>query len=402
MPLVHRASNGAEPPKKMRVGIVTTSFPQPGNPESGAFVARLVEHLPRSIAAEVVLPCGSARGMLTSTGAYVARCFRYAPWRWQIIAHQPGGLPEAMAHPTKRFLLVPFGMALLVACADLARRVDVIHANWAATGAIVSLIAGLFGRPVLTTLRGADVSSAEKSSLGRRVLAFCFARSRVAVFVGWDLARRAADLLGVPASELTVIPNGIAPGFFREKGTPFLGRMEIIAVGSLIPRKDYATLLAAVAQLPETARLTLVGGGPEASNLGALAKSLGISERVRFLGAVAPAEIPALLHESHVLVLASIAEGRPNSVLEGMAAGLAVVASNIPGCCELIRHGENGLLFALGKPVALADCLRQLMEEPALLSRLGNCAQESVRHLTWHNTAEAYGRLYEALAKDAN
>jgi len=146
----------------------------------------------------------------------------------------------------------------------------------------------------------------------------------------------------------------------------------------------------------EQARLTIVGDGPQRQALKRQAESLGLKERVVFAGLAAPEAIPGLLAEANAFVLASVFEGRPNVVLEAMAAGLPVVASRIDGVTELVEDNVTGLLFEAGDLAGLAKRLRRLAEDEALRRRLGAAGRQSIvdRGLTWERTAEAYLRLF--------
>jgi glycosyltransferase involved in cell wall biosynthesis len=105
----------------------------------------------------------------------------------------------------------------------------------------------------------------------------------------------------------------------------------------------------------------------------ALARHLGLETRCEFLGA--RDDVPALLAQSHVFVLASNYEGFPISTLEGMRAGLPVVASDVGGVKEAIVEGESGFLFPKGDAEALRQKLRPLIQDPALRQRMGQAAR---------------------------
>lgn len=382
----------------LRVVVVTTGFP----PLSGFFVGQMVDHLPADIMVQVVTPC-AAREVTWQAGDRIrVRCFRYGPRRWQTLAYQPGGLPEALRRsggvPIVLLLFLP---AFFLAVLRVARRADLIHANWSAPGVIAGLAGRIMGTPVITTLRGADVTLAERSRLWRFVLKTGLLLNQRLVTVGDGLQVQAAGLLGIPSTRIVVIPNGVSAAFFDVPPDVPGRALRLVSIGLLIPRKGIDTILAALAQLDLalSVELTLVGDGPERSRLAALAAEPTLAGRVRFSGALEPSEIPAVLASHDVLVLASHSEGRPNVVVEAMAAGRAVVASTISGVAELVVDGENGLLFPPDEPAALANQLRRLISEPGLVQRLGEAGRASVQGLTWERTGMRYAELYrEVLA----
>jgi L-malate glycosyltransferase len=140
-------------------------------------------------------------------------------------------------------------------------------------------------------------------------------------------------------------------------------------------QKDHATLLRAVAEVPDVI-LLLAGDGPLRANLEALASELGIADRVRFLGW--RADVGPLLESSDVFVLASRFEGMSNSLMEAMAAGVPALVSRIPENTVLIDDGESGLVFEVGDAAALAQALRGL-RDPGLRARLTDAAYRRIQ-----------------------
>lgn len=385
----------------LRVAVITTSFPLTERSASGPFVLELVRHLPDDIEPTVITPCGTDRSAPTTVNGYRLNCFRYAPRSWQILAHAPGGLPAALRGKTLAWpLLALFVPALFLASLRAARTADVIHANWSITGVIAGLAGRLTGTPCITTLRGTDVELGERSRLFRLALRLCVRLNRHSVTVGAGLRARIASLLGQNESSMAFIPNGIDQLFFDVPPPVAQPILTLVAIGSLVPVKGLETLLQALALLGSECdwRLTLVGEGPERSSIEARAQDLGISDRITLTGALAPAAIPGILAKHAVFILSSRSEGRPNALLEAMAAGRAIIASDIPGVRELIVDGRNGLLFPVDQPRALAECLRRLHDEPTWGHALGANARESVEGLRWTATGQAYAVLYRQAA----
>lgn len=175
-------------------------------------------------------------------------------------------------------------------------------------------------------------------------------------------------------------------------------------VASLLPIKDHATLLRAVAALvPEwpTLRLVIVGHGPESERLGALTDALGIARVVRFAG-LRP-QVPSFHFLFDISVLSSVSEGFPNSLVEAMAAGRPIVATDVGGVRDAVRHGENGLLVAAGDAPSFADALRGLLRDADLRRRMGAAGARRARE-DFHAAAVvgSLERLYEQLLANAS
>jgi glycosyltransferase involved in cell wall biosynthesis len=184
----------------------------------------------------------------------------------------------------------------------------------------------------------------------------------------------------LPADRCTVIANGIRlDRFAAADSRRFADRIAGLVMPARFARqKDQPTLLRALRILRDDglAPPTLLAGGGRPSHMARakdLSRSLGLSDQVRFLGH--DPDVPALLMKHRICVLATHWEGLPLSLVEGMAAGCAVVASDVAGVRELIAHGVTGLLVAPGDPAALAAALASLLRDPGLAQRLGAAAR---------------------------
>jgi glycosyltransferase involved in cell wall biosynthesis len=148
-------------------------------------------------------------------------------------------------------------------------------------------------------------------------------------------------------------------------------------VGQLIARKRIDTLIDAFAALEVPDKwLFLVGDGPQRPELEARARAAGVSDRVRFAGF--REDRLALLCGFHAIVLPSSLEGIPRCLMEAMAAGVAMVSSDIEGSRELVIHEQTGLMFPTGHSGALTACLGRLASDDSLRSRLVAAARQRV------------------------
>ena len=154
----------------------------------------------------------------------------------------------------------------------------------------------------------------------------------------------------------------------------------VVCVANLRPVKGVNHLLDAFARLParqETDRLLLVGGGRLEPDLRAQADRLGVADQVRFVGH--QKDVRPFLRAADYLVLPSLSEGLPNSVLEAAAAGLPVVATRVGGVPEVIIHDVNGLLVEPGSADSLADAMQMLHGDPERRAAIARAARETAR-----------------------
>ena len=170
-------------------------------------------------------------------------------------------------------------------------------------------------------------------------------------------------------------------------------------VANLHPVKGQEDAIDAVAGLaPKHPKLhlLLVGDGERRPTLVARAAARGIGERVHFAGH--RTDVPAILAHGDVLVSSSHAEGLSNSVIEGMAARLPVIATAVGGTPELIVEGRTGMLVPPRAPEALARALDHVLADDALARRLGNAARRFVeQELSVERMALAFAALYDGV-----
>ena len=192
-------------------------------------------------------------------------------------------------------------------------------------------------------------------------------------------AARQLESEGVPSSRIQVVPNGISMDRFLPRRAVVPRPTTIVTVANLRKEKAHEVLIAAAARLtprhPDL-RFVIVGDGPRASELRALAVQLGVDRHVWFLGHCE--EVPTLLAEADVFVLPSRSEAFPNGAIEAMAAGLPVVASRVGGLLDLVDEGRTGLLVPPDDPGALASAIESLVLSPARAAAIGAAAREEV------------------------
>jgi glycosyltransferase involved in cell wall biosynthesis len=168
-------------------------------------------------------------------------------------------------------------------------------------------------------------------------------------------------------------------------------------VARLDPQKGLGDLLEAAARVPD-ASFVVAGDGPDRERLGETARSLGLHDRVCFLGH--RDDVPDLLRSCDVFVLPSLYEGFPLSVLEAMAAGKPVIATAVGGTPEAVSDGETGFLVPPGDPSALAAAIRAVLSDPVLARRLGSAGRErACRTFSAAEMVRHVVRLYEDILK---
>lgn len=214
----------------------------------------------------------------------------------------------------------------------------------------------------------------------------------------------------VREGKIVVIPTGVDldrfDQFMPSDDRPVWARKgKIVAmVAKFRKQKDQATLLRAaklVLTVDPTVVFLLVGDGYLKGIAHQLARELGIASFVRFVGAIDPDGMPALLQHVDISVLASKGnEGIPNVVIESMAAGKPVVATDTGGCREAVRDGVTGFLVSPGDHEQLAQKILRLLQDEREAARMGNAGREKVEaEFSLNRMIEQFSLLYSGLAR---
>lgn len=189
------------------------------------------------------------------------------------------------------------------------------------------------------------------------------------------------DGSGVPVQ---IVPHGVDLRRFATVAPASGPVFRLLAVGRLVEKKGFAVLLGALTAVREPWRLHIVGDGPQRERLAAQARGLGLSDRVTFLGTVTHDALPAEYGRADAVIVPSVLDstgdrdGLPNVVLEAMASGLAIVATDMGAIASAIRDDETGVLVPAGDAAALGEAIDRLARTPRLRVRLGGAAREAV------------------------
>jgi glycosyltransferase involved in cell wall biosynthesis len=248
--------------------------------------------------------------------------------------------------------------------------------------------------PYIVGLRGSDVPgyNARLARLDRLIFAplsrRVWSHARALVANSEDLGALAQQTYRAP---MLVIPNGVdteefAPG--AETGSA----LRLLFVGRFVDRKNMPLVLRAMQTLSECT-LTLVGEGKRDTEWRELARALEIADRVRFVGHVAHDQLGQYYRDADVFVLPSDAEGMSNSLLEAMASGLAIVATDTGGASGLV--GSAGVIVPLGDGAALATALQSLVSDRESVHRMKAEARRRALTRTWRAVAQEYRNVYQ-------
>jgi glycosyltransferase involved in cell wall biosynthesis len=332
------------------------------------------------------------------------------PYDVTVAAHGHGSVADATRAAGARFIELahvrrplspwrdPLGLIELV---TLLRREQphIVHVNSAKAAALGRAAAWLTRVPIrIYTVHGWSYTAHTGASSAFYLWAERLLRPLTTVTICVAESERRAGLEARTCDEATtvVIHNGVVLTGETVPETR-AGPCRLVMVGRLQAPKDALTLVRALAELPRGAyEAVIVGDGPDRPALESEVRRLGLASVVRLTGE--RNDVAQLLAASDVFVLSSRSEGLPLSILEAMAAGLPVVATNVGGVVELVLEGETGFLVPPGDPQSLVGALERLLDDSALRRRLGAAGRIRVEeHFDLVSTRQAHLDLYSAL-----
>ena len=233
---------------------------------------------------------------------------------------------------------------------------------------------------------------ARDAAVRRAAHVCCPSRFLADLAIGWGVDPDRVSVLPNPAPDASGLPD-------RDRARAELGfeRPTIVTAGRLTAQKALDVGLAAVAQV-DGFDLVVAGDGPERAALERRAAELGLDGRVRFVGPQPRRRVLELYRAADGALLSSVWENFPHAVVEALAAGTPVVATDVGGVAEVVEDGVNGLLVPPGDPGALAAALRRYLEDEALRARLRAGAPGSVER---YSAERVFGRLEQILVEAA-
>lgn len=383
--------------KPLAITVVTSLYPSPPRPREGVFAERRWSGM-------------AARGHRVRVIHPQPRTPPLARGSWREIACMPAGEErEGVAVRRPRYWHWPGaarGNARRFARAAAARlgepRVVVCDYAWPAAALAPALVER--GVPCLVCGRGSDVLAVGgEAGLAGPLGTYLRAAGRWFA-VSEDLVA-AMDRLGGAPGRGVLVPNGVDLELFRPReraecwhhmGVESMDAPMLLCVGHLIPRKDPELALEVFRRgAPPDAGLLFVGRGPLERALRRRIRKRGLAHRVRLVGEVAPAALAQLYGMADAVLLCSRREGRPNAVLEALASGRAVLATEAGGTAELLD--DPRMLARTRDPEVLGAMLAELLSHPPDPQAL----HARVAHLTWDASLDALESLLSVAVEEA-
>lgn len=391
----------------MKILTITSLFPNAADPKHGVFIeTRLKQLRKRYPDAEitVIAPVPWFPFKSSFFGQY--SLFARAPY-FEKRGEMPVYHPRYVVLPKVGMTLAPKTMAFVLyrqikALMAEGYEFDLIDGHYFyPDGVAIAEVAKKLNKPFTVTARGSDINLIPQYETPRRQIQAVFHACNHNLAV-CEALRQEMIALGAAPEKVSASRNGVDLDLFsfadeqqqrevRQQLKLPLERPVILSVGLLIERKGHHLVIEAMKAHPE-AQLLIAGMGPDKSRLKRLVKKLHLSNRVTFLGALSQPELARYFQASDLSVLASSREGWANVLLESMASGTPVVATNIWGTPEVVKARAAGLLVERDSR-DIAAAIGQLLKN----QRPRSDTRQYAEQFSWDETTEQLYRIFSEL-----
>jgi glycosyltransferase involved in cell wall biosynthesis len=382
----------------MKLLTFSTLYPNNVKKNNGIFVEQRLRKLLRldHIDLKVVAPVPWFPFKSDKFGEYA---------NFALVSHQEKRNSIQIYHP-KYFLIPKIGMTLAplllaIGTLPLLKRLikegfnfELIDAHYFYPDGVAAVILGkLLKKPVIITARGTDINLIPNYFLPRKMILWAAKNSKANITVSQALKDKLEEI-GVKPNSIHTLRNGVDLDFFvpidrdTARENLDLKRLTILSVGNLIELKGHHLIIEAMQDLLEF-DLLIVGGGPDLSSLKKLINTFGVTDRVRLLGTLSQQQLVEVYNAADVLILASSREGLANVLLESMACGTPVVATNIGGTPEVIKKPEAGILIKERTVKGIVDAVTTLFDSYPDRNETRNYAEG----FSWQETVDNLLRL---------
>lgn len=387
----------------MKVLVLTQLFPNKKQPSLGIFIKERIKEVTELCDLKVVAPVPWFPPL-----KIFKRWYRFS----QIPYHENTEGLEVF-HP--RFFIIPkigrsfYGILYFLSVFPYILRLrkgfdfDILDVHWAYPDGFAGVLLGkLLKKPVAVTVRGTDIELFTRYFLLNTLIARTLKHADLVIAVSGALKKKILEL-GIPKEKVKVIPNGVDTKKFRpidktksrvELELP-IEKTIILSVGNLVELKGFHYLINAISEIKKgelnNIFLVIVGEGRFKFELEKQIVKLGLDLTVRLESFKPHEELPKWYSAADLFCLASEREGWPNVILEALACGRPIVATNVGGIPEIIRSQDYGILVKDQDPMELAEAIKRALEKDWDCKKLIEYAQEN----TWAKCANRISQQFE-------
>lgn len=394
---------------KPKVCMITSVFPRSVGDRPGCFLLESAEHIKRAgVDMHIFAPSFEGLEDHVISGIQVHR-FRYFPARWENLTHTMESAHRRVNNKFYLIVTVFYMLFGLIAIARLNRkeRFDILHVHWPFPHGLFGVVGAIFGGSrVVSSFHGAEILLAKQHAWIRPILRY-FVKKSDGITCNSNFTARQLGSISNAASR--VVPYG---SVIEEKSYVKVheGQKSILYVGRLVERKGVQYLIRALPEILEQvdAKIFIAGEGDQRPILEKEIQSLGLSGRVELCGFVSNERLTELYQNCDLFVLPAVedryndTEGLGVVLVEALSYKKPVVASNVGGIVDIIKHDKTGILVEQKSEEELAAAISRILMDPELAERLGTEGYKFIKaEFNWDSITDKILDVYkESLANN--
>lgn len=385
----------------MKIGVITSAYPEFEDDPHGIFVHRLMREISKKgHEVHVIAPFAGKKMKYNLEGVNVERFNYFYPKRYQKLAGGVGMIDNVKGGVLIKLQVLSFLFCNVFYSLRNLKNVDMVYLQWPIPNGLGALfLKKIYGIPYTSTVYGEEVHLSKRYRM-LPILSWLANNSSRIITIS-NATRKFCLEAGMDEDKIDVIPFGVDTEFFRPiKVKKQEDIFQILSVGYLIERKGHEYLIRAVKEVLKTqnnVRLKIVGSGPLETKLKNLIHELELQKEVKIIKNVSDEELLYLYNSSHLFVLPSIIDSQGNTeglgvvLLEAMACGLPVIGSDVGGIPDIISDGQTGLLVPQKNVYKLSKAIVNLIENENLREKLiFNGFKKLEKKFIWKKIAEGY------------
>lgn len=388
----------------MKIGVITSAYPEYEDDPHGIFVHRLMKEVSKQgHDVHVLAPYTGNKTKFQLDGVYIQKFNYFYPKRFQKLAGRSGmidNVKEGFFVKLQFITFIFFNLFHSLKFKDM----DIVHVQWPIPNGLGALfLKKFFKTPYINTIHGEEVYL---SKMYHTVFVInSFVNNSSKSITNSTATLKACLDAGLNQQKLDIIPFGVDTSFYKPLNIVKDEEIfQILSVGYLIERKGFKYLISAIKEVLKVkgnVKLKIVGSGPQEQQIKKHIADLNLEKYVEIIANISDEELLKMYNSSDLFVLPSIIDSQGNTeglgvvLIEAMACGLPVIGSNIGGIPDIVHDGETGLLVPQKNVSELSKSIIKIIENPELSERIANKGYSMVKaNFSWEKIARDYINIY--------
>lgn len=389
----------------MKIGVITSAYPEYEDDPHGIFVHRLMREISKKgHEVQVIAPFAEEKRKYNLEGVNVERFNYFYPKRYQNLAGRAGMIDNVKEGFLVKLQVLTYLFFNIIYSLRRLKDMDIIHVQWPIPNGLGAIfLKKIYGIPYVNTIHGEEVHLSKRYHM-LFALRWLVNNSSKTI-TNSNATRKFCLEAGLDPDKIDVIPFGVDTDFFRpidvDKDENIF---QILSVGYLIERKGFEYLIRAMPHVLKkhgNARLKILGSGPLESKLKMFIKQLDLEEELKIIKNVSDEELLITYNSADLFVLPSIVDSQGNTeglgvvLLEAMACGIPVIGSDVGGIPDIIKDGVTGLLVAEKNVFEISSSINKIILDDDQREQIRKKGLLRVKEqFNWEIIAEIYENIY--------